>query len=216
MLTSFIHNCRSIYYVILLKQNLLILKKMKSLIRIIVINIVLFISVFCLVQESSGPYVIKVKSLSECKNTGTHSLIIQIKVQMINKTHHAVTSNITSNIELNNDIRVRTIAKFKNGGADKWINILDVTLKMCDAIERHQFKNIVMDVFKAAGEDYKCPVKKGTYKINNYTIDFNEAFKLPVLPYGNLTSDILFYSLKRNRLVLESCINVEVEIAPKN
>ncbi|XP_075235745.1 uncharacterized protein LOC142332927 isoform X2 [Lycorma delicatula] len=162
-----------------------------------------------------GPYDVLFKNVTECKNMGKRSITYGTEIQKINKTYYLYTNNVTLNIEVTNNLPVRVIAKSKTKESRKWSGVVDVTGKICDMIETF-VKDIITELFLAGGVEYKCPIKKGTYQIKNFVINFNRVTNVPVLPYGELTVEIIIYSLKRNRKVLESCFMLWVEIAPKD
>ncbi|XP_075236156.1 uncharacterized protein LOC142333119 isoform X2 [Lycorma delicatula] len=162
-----------------------------------------------------GPYDVLFKNVSECKNMGKRSITYGTEIQKINKTYYLYTNNVTLNIEVtNNNQPLRIIAKSKTKKSSKWSVFVDVTGKACDMIETYA-KDIATNFFLAAGVEYKCPIKKGTYQIKNFVINLNRLANVPVLPYGDGTAEISLYSLKRNRKVLESCYKLWAEIAPK-
>ncbi|XP_075236282.1 uncharacterized protein LOC142333196 isoform X1 [Lycorma delicatula] len=187
---------------------------MKSLNKIILVYVILLTPIFCLWVENARPFVFLFKGITKCKNMGRNSVTYGTEIKKINSTHYTYSSNVTTNIEISNETPVRVIIKMKLKDSNKWNSILEVTMKSCDGLERFG-KVIITDIFASAGLEYKCPIKKRTYMIKNYEIDFSQIKTIPVLPYGEMTAEILLFSLKRKRKVLETCIKIEGEIAPK-
>ncbi|XP_075236283.1 uncharacterized protein LOC142333196 isoform X2 [Lycorma delicatula] len=167
---------------------------MKSLNKIILVYVILLTPIFCLWVENARPFVFLFKGITKCKNMGRNSVTYGTEIKKINSTHYTYSSNVTTNIEISNETPVRVIIKMKLKDSNKWNSILEVTMKSCDGLERFG---------------------KRTYMIKNYEIDFSQIKTIPVLPYGEMTAEILLFSLKRKRKVLETCIKIEGEIAPK-
>ncbi|XP_075236344.1 chemosensory protein A 87a isoform X2 [Lycorma delicatula] len=148
-----------------------------------------------------------------CEKVGKNSSWMDTKAHKYNETHFAYTGNLTLNLEQNN-LWIRATMQSKPKGSNKWNSILSVRMKLCLAIERY-IKKIVTEMFLNAGFKYTCPVPKGIYNVKDYIIDLDQIFNVPVLPYGFSKTQLMVFSMKRNRNVMETCLQVAFEIVPK-
>ncbi|XP_075236798.1 uncharacterized protein LOC142333472 isoform X2 [Lycorma delicatula] len=100
------------------------------------------------------------------------------------------------------------------GKVGPWSNVITITLKMCEALERYG-KKLAEDFFAAAGKKFECSFKKGLLMVKNFIPDFTTVTKhLIVLPYGEYRTEVYFYSNNSNAKVLETCVGGSAEVRP--
>ncbi|XP_075229008.1 uncharacterized protein LOC142328824 isoform X2 [Lycorma delicatula] len=153
-----------------------------KLITVICLIYLLYLGVIlCLWEEFAGPYYIKVKQMGRCRRMGRDSVIYSTKLHKVNRTHHGYTANVTFENDVDGWIQMYVVTKGTNG---RWNILTDVSMDACELIEKFA-KRLITDIYESANEEYTCPIKKGTYYIKDYILDFGKITNIPVLPYGD-------------------------------